>query len=89
MWKSLANRVDFLFVPGKHAELNDETRGKICGSMIMTTAAMKFQSTFSILSLQTVRSRRQERLVQNIKQGIVISIMSGKEYFQNKKHVRK
>ena len=76
MWKSLVKRMDFLYVSGNHLELRDETRGKICGFMIMTTAAMKYQSSFSTFCLQPVRSGRQERLVESLKQGLVIWMLS-------------
>ena len=65
-------RIDFLYVSGRHVDLPDETRGEICGSMMMTTAAMKYQSNFSTFNLQTVRSRSQERLVESLKQGMEI-----------------
>ena len=73
MWKSLSERADILHVPGSHLEMQDEIRGKICGSIMMTTAVMKYQSTFS--NLQVVRSRSQQRLVESMKQGMVISIL--------------
>jgi hypothetical protein len=68
--------MDFLYVSGSHVELLDETRGKICGSITMTTAAMKYQSAFSTFILQAVRSRPQERLVESLKQGLVIWMLS-------------
>ena len=71
-WKSLVKRMDIFYVSGNHLELLDENRGKICGSMMMTTAAMKYQSSFSTFYLQSVRSRPQERLVESLKQGLVI-----------------
>ena len=76
MWKSLVKRMDFLYVSGTHLELLDENRGKICGSLMMTTAAMKCQSSFSTFYLQPVRSRPQERLVESLKQGWVIWMLS-------------
>ena len=76
MWKSLVKRMDFLYVSGNHLELRDEIRGKTCGSMMMTTAAMKYQSSFSTFYLQPVRSRPQERLVESLKQGLVIWMLS-------------
>ncbi|CAB3989462.1 Phthiocerol synthesis polyketide synthase type I [Paramuricea clavata] len=76
IWKSLVERMEFLFVSGNHIELRDETRGKICGSMMMTTAAMKYQSAFSTFNLQAVRSRPQERLVESLKQGLAIWMLS-------------
>ena len=57
MWKSLVRRIDFLYISGKHLELREEGRAKICGSMMMTTAAMKYLSTFSTLNIQAVRTR--------------------------------
>ena len=72
VWKSLVKRMDIFYVSGNHLELLDENRGKICGSMMMTTAAMKYQSSFSTFYLQPVRTRPQERLVQSLKQGLVI-----------------
>ncbi len=74
MWKSLSERTDILYVPGSHLEMRDEIRGKICGSMMMTTAVLKYESTFS--NLQVVRSRSQQRLVESMKRGVVISILS-------------
>ena len=76
IWKSLVERMDFLYVSGSHVELLDETRGKICGSIMMTTAALKYQSAFSTFILQPVRSRPQERLVESLKQGLVIWMLS-------------
>ena len=76
MWKSLVKRMDFLYVSGSHFELCDETHGKICGTLMMTTAAMKYRSTFSTFKLQAVRSRPQERLVESLKQGLDIWILS-------------
>ena len=76
MWNTLVKRMDFLYVSGTHLELREENRGKICGSMIMTTAAMKYQSSFSTFYLQPVRSRPQERLVESLKQGLVIRMLS-------------
>ena len=76
MWKSLVKRMDFFYVSGRHLQLRDETRGKICGSIMMTTAAMKYQSAFSTFNLQAVRSRSQERLVESLKQGLHICILS-------------
>jgi hypothetical protein len=72
IWKSLVKRMDSFYVSGGHFELCDETRGKICGSIMMTTASMKYRSTFSTFKLQVVRSRPQERLVQSLKQGMDI-----------------
>ena len=46
MWKSLSERMDLLYVPGTHLEMMDDTRGKMCGTMMMTTAAMKFSQRF-------------------------------------------
>jgi hypothetical protein len=68
--------MDFLYVSGSHVELLDETRGKICGSIMMTTAAIKYQSAFSTFNLQAVRSRPQERLVESLKQGLAIWMLS-------------
>ncbi len=68
--------MDFLYVSGSHFELYDETRGKICGTLMMTTAAMKYQSTFSTFKLQAVRSRPQERLVESLKQGLDLWMLS-------------
>jgi hypothetical protein len=68
--------MDFLYVSGSHVELLDETRGKICGSIMMTTAAVKYQSALSTFILQPVRSRPQERLVESLKQGLVIWMLS-------------
>ena len=76
MWKSLVKKIDFLYIPGNHLELLDETRGKICGSMMMTTAAMKYQASFSTFCLRPVRSRPQERLVEFLKQGMIIWMLS-------------
>jgi hypothetical protein len=76
MWKSLVERMDFYYVPGKHLQTRDETRGKISGSIMMTTAAMKYQSAFSTFNFQTVRSRSQERLVESLKQGLHIRMLS-------------
>ena len=76
MWKSLVKRMDCYFVPGRHLQMRDETRGKIIGSIMMTTAAMKYQSAFSIFNLQAVRSRSQERLVESLKQGFNIWMLS-------------
>ena len=76
LWKSLVKRMDFFYVPGSHLELCDETRGKVCGSIMMTTAAMKYQSTFPTFKLQAVRSRPQERLVESLKQGLFIWMLS-------------
>ena len=76
MWKSLVKRMDFLYVSGTHLELRDENRGKICGSMMMMTAAMKYQSSFSTFYLQPVRTRPQERLVESLKQGLVVWMFS-------------
>ena len=73
LWSTLSERADILYVPGSHLEMRDEIRGKICGSIMMTTAVMKYQSTFS--NLQVVRSRPQQRLVDSMKQGIIISIV--------------
>ncbi len=50
--------------------------GKICGTLMTTTAAMKYQSTFSTFKLQAVRSRPQERLVESLKRGLDIWILS-------------
>ena len=76
MWKTLVKTMDIFYVPGRHLQMRDETRGKICGSIIMTTAAMKYQSAFSTFSLQTVRSRPQERLVESLKQGLHVRMLS-------------
>jgi hypothetical protein len=76
IWESLVERMDFLYVSGNHIELRDETRGKICGSIMMTTAAMKYQSAFSTFNLHAVRSRPQERLVESLKQGLDIWMLS-------------
>ena len=76
MWKSLVKRMDFFYVSGRHLQMRDETRGKIIGSIMMTTAAMKYQSAFSTFNLQAVRSRSQERLVESLKQGFNIWMLS-------------
>ena len=68
--------MDSFYVSGSHTELRDETRGKICGSIMMTTAAMRYQSTFSTFNLQAVRSRPQERLVESLKQSLDIWMLS-------------
>ncbi|XP_028415494.1 uncharacterized protein LOC114538524 [Dendronephthya gigantea] len=76
VWKTLVERMDLLYVPGSHLELRDETRGEICGSMLMTAAAMAYLSKFPYHNFQAVRSRRQERLVESLKRGIEISMLS-------------
>ena len=83
IWKTLVERVDLLYVSGSHLELGDEPRAEICGSMMMTAAALNYQSSFSYHKFQDVRSRRQERSVEFLKQGIAIWRLSS----LSKKHI--
>ena len=68
--------MDLLYVPGSHLELGDEPRAEICGSMMMTAAALNYLSKFSYHKFQAVRSRRQDRLVEFLKQGVAIWMLS-------------
>jgi hypothetical protein len=81
--------MDFFYVSGGHFELCDETRGKICGSIMMTTASMKYRSTFSTFKLQVVRSRPQERLVQSLKQGMGIWMLPNPGKLRKRYHLWK
>ncbi|XP_028415505.1 uncharacterized protein LOC114544400 [Dendronephthya gigantea] len=76
IWKTLVERMDFLYAPGSHLKVRDGASGETCGSMIMTTAAMSYLSKSLHHNFQAVRTRREEKLVEFLKQGIVIWMLS-------------
>ena len=78
-WKTLVERMDLLYVSGSHLQIKGGTSGEICGNMIMTTAAMSYLSKRPHHNFQPVRSRRQERLVEFLKKGIAIWMLSSKQ----------
>ncbi|XP_028418020.1 uncharacterized protein LOC114542749 [Dendronephthya gigantea] len=76
IWKTLVERIDFLYAPGSHLKVRDGISGENCGSMIMTTAAMSYLSKSQHHNFLAVRTRRQEKLVEFLKQGIQIWMLS-------------
>ncbi|XP_028418110.1 uncharacterized protein LOC114543232 [Dendronephthya gigantea] len=79
IWKTLVERIDFLYAPGSHLKVRDGISGENCGSMIMTTAAMSYLSKSQHHNFLAVRTRRQEKLVEFLKQGIQIWMLSSKQ----------
>ncbi|XP_028418839.1 uncharacterized protein LOC114544380 [Dendronephthya gigantea] len=87
IWKTLVERMDFLYAPGSHLKVRDGASGETCGSMIMTTAAMSYLSKSLHHNFQAVRTRREEKLVEFLKQGIVIWMLSNLTNIMPGRHV--